>query len=263
MFRSLLPGLPPALLLPLLLLPSLAGSAEDETERRLARSPRELAESLAGRYGHAMKDVAYIPAMALIGRLEVASWTGDSATVADVRRIAGAAVTPPGLPSGPAFAGHLVYARLDLPERVLPVASLVFGDSGAVREFVPNHGDMSDAVFMHCPLLAAAARLSGDSRYLEACRNHFAFMGRRCLRPDGLYRHSPLDEAAWGRGNGFPALGLALVLRELDPASPDHRHYRDALLPIWRLSSRTRTKTECGTRSSITRRATRNSARPA
>jgi len=35
------------------------------------------------------------------------------------------------------------------------------------------------------------------------------------MRRDGLYRHSPLDEAAWGRGNGFPALGLALSLDNL------------------------------------------------
>jgi rhamnogalacturonyl hydrolase YesR len=45
-------------------------------------------------------------------------------------------------------------------------------------------------------------------------------MRKLCLRGDGLYRHSPLDEAAWGRGNGFPALGLALCLSEMAEDHP-------------------------------------------
>jgi rhamnogalacturonyl hydrolase YesR len=32
------------------------------------------------------------------------------------------------------------------------------------------------------------------------------------LRPDGLYRHQASADAAWGRGNAFPALGVALTL---------------------------------------------------
>jgi unsaturated rhamnogalacturonyl hydrolase len=41
-----------------------------------------------------------------------------------------------------------------------------------------------------------------------------------CLRSDGIYRHSPLDETAWGRGNGFPALGLALCLDHIPEQHP-------------------------------------------
>jgi len=41
---------------------------------------------------------------------------------------------------------------------------------------------------------------------------HLRFMRELDVREDGLYRHSPLDEAAWGRGNGFPAIGLAMCL---------------------------------------------------
>jgi rhamnogalacturonyl hydrolase YesR len=82
---------------------------------------------------------------------------------------------------------------------------------------------------MDCPLLAAAARLTGNRKYLEACRNHYEFMRKMCRRGDGIYRHSPLCEAAWGRGNGFPALGLALVLRELPPGSPDRMNYEKEL----------------------------------
>jgi rhamnogalacturonyl hydrolase YesR len=41
-------------------------------------------------------------------------------------------------------------------------------------------------------------------------------------RPDGLYRHQASTDAAWGRGNGFPALGLALTLTSFPKDHPDY-----------------------------------------
>jgi rhamnogalacturonyl hydrolase YesR len=73
---------------------------------------------------------------------------------------------------------------------------------------------MSDAVFMATPILCATGTLTGEKKYHDAAVTHFRNMQKLCLRDDGLYRHSPLDEAAWGRGNGFPALGLAWALSE-------------------------------------------------
>ncbi|NBO93903.1 MAG: hypothetical protein EBV06_16580 [Planctomycetia bacterium] len=73
---------------------------------------------------------------------------------------------------------------------------------------------MSDAVFMAGPILAATGKLTGERKYFDAAAVHFASMRKLCLRRDGLYRHSPLCEVAWGRGNGFPALGLALALSD-------------------------------------------------
>ena len=64
---------------------------------------------------------------------------------------------------------------------------------------------MSDAVFMNCPILASAG-------YYDKALQHLRYMQKLCLRPDGLYRHSPLNDAAWGRGNAFPALGLSWTL---------------------------------------------------
>ena len=91
------------------------------------------------------------------------------------------------------------------------------------------HDEMSDAVFMGCPILAQAARLTVEARYADACLRHMRFIQKRCLREDGLYRHSPLDGAAWGRGNGFPALGLCWSLDELPESSP----VRDDLLAAY------------------------------
>jgi unsaturated rhamnogalacturonyl hydrolase len=50
---------------------------------------------------------------------------------------------------------------------------------------------------------------------------HLTSMQQLDLRPDGIYRHSPLNEAAWGRGNAFPALGLALTLSDYPKEHPE------------------------------------------
>jgi rhamnogalacturonyl hydrolase YesR len=98
---------------------------------------------------------------------------------------------------------------------------------------------MSDAVFMACPLLAKAGKLTHERKYFGLALRHLEFMQKLCLRPDGLYRHSPLDQAAWGRGNAFPALGLALTLSDLPPADPvfptilaSYRNHMKALAPF-------------------------------
>jgi rhamnogalacturonyl hydrolase YesR len=95
---------------------------------------------------------------------------------------------------------------------------------------MPMHDEMSDAVFMGCPILAQAGKLTGEARYFGMAVRHFKFMQARCQRPDGLWRHSPLNDAAWGRGNGFPALGLALTLEAL----PAQHKERAALLAAFR-----------------------------
>ena len=70
------------------------------------------------------------------------------------------------------------------------------------------------------------------------CLRHVRYMSKLNIREDGLHRHSPLDPSAWGRGNGFPALGLALCLSAFPgdhPGRPElARHLRAhlaALLP--------------------------------
>jgi rhamnogalacturonyl hydrolase YesR len=84
-------------------------------------------------------------------------------------------------------------------------------------------------------LLLGADRMS-VGKYFAMAQRHLQFIQKLCLRPDGLYRHSPLDPAAWGRGNAFPALGLALTLNRLPPDDPNfpailqsYRAHMDAL----------------------------------
>ncbi len=187
-------------------------------------------------YGHDLNQVVYIPAVAVIGRLRLGRLTGDPSQLADVERIvapyaSGKKRSLPAKPSGSALSGHLVFAELAelAPERrktylalAAQAADLGFDAEGNLKSSMPAHSEMSDAVFMGVPILARVGELSGQGKYYEMAARHLRFMRKLDLRGDGLYRHSPLDEAAWGRGNGFPALGLAMALAHW-PQDEPHR----------------------------------------
>lgn len=215
--------------------------ARAELQRRDRRTPMEVAQELSSRYGHQLDGVSYIPALALIGRLRLGELLGDAASLRDVERIvqpyvSGVKASLGEKPSGSRLAGHLVFAELAhrtggrrYAELARGAADLGFDASGAPLEAMPSHNEMSDGVFMACPLLVTVGRLSGEERYYDLALRHLKFLQALDLRGDGLYRHSPLDEAAWGRGNGFPALGVALALSDLPDESPHRGKFLTAL----------------------------------
>src|SRR5438132_3241362 len=197
--------------------------ARVEMGRRLARTPRQVADELAVYYGHELDEAVYIPAMALIGRLRL----GHEAEVARiVAPFVDGSKDSLAKATSSHLAGHLVFGELTERTKdaryialVRKAADLGFTDTGEMKEAMPLHNEMSDSVFMGCPILAKAGKLTGDRRYFDLMLRHLQFMQKLCLRPDGIYRHSPLDQAAWGRGNAFPALGLALSLSDLPAGS--------------------------------------------
>ena len=214
--------------------------ARRELRQRLERSPLEVALQLETEYGHALENAVYIPALALIGRLRLGDLDGAS-RLADVERIAAPYLA--GKPSlgtrttGSHVSGHLVFADLyertensDYLELARAAANLGFESDGSLKESMPFHNEMSDSVFMGCAILARAGRLTSDGRYLRMALKHLRFMQALDWRPDGLYRHSPLDDAAWGRGNGFPALGLALALTDWPEDAAGYSEVRDSLV---------------------------------
>ena len=197
-------------------------TAHAEMLNRVNRPPGQVAHQLAKNYGHHFSG-SYIEALALMARLRMGQ-------VEDVRKIALPFLKKSAIPkSGSQFAGSLIFAELadaspTANQRVIDVAELAFNpQNGKPLEAMPGHMEMSDSVFMACPILAEAGKLSGKRRYFDQCVRHLKFMQKLCLRGDGLYRHSPLNEAAWGRGNGFPALGLALVLENFPEDHPARR----------------------------------------
>jgi len=200
--------------------------ARIERDRRLARSPRQVAQELSAVYGHDFDQPVYIPAMALISRVR----RGQQAEVAalvepyiDGRKDSLANA------SSSHLSGHLIFAELAertrdrrYVDRVRAAADLAFTESGEMKEAMPFHNEMSDSVFMGCPILASAGKWTGKPIYFDMALRHFRFMQKLCLRPDGLYRHSPLNEAAWGRGNAFPALGLSWTLLNMPASHPGY-----------------------------------------
>jgi rhamnogalacturonyl hydrolase YesR len=196
-------------------------------DARPDRSPREVAEQLTKVYGHKLDQVAYIPALPLVAKIRLSELTGDGSHREEVIRIVAPFLSreKSSVPkSGSEQAGHLIFAELAAHaegqdrERWVALcrvaANQIFDEQGKPRELMPHHNEMSDAVFMAGPILAATGKLTGERKYFDAAATHFASMRMLCLRDDGIYRHSPLCEAAWGRGNGFPALGLAWALSE-------------------------------------------------
>ena len=216
-----------------------ASAARRELQRRLQRSPLAIAKELSAHYGYDLKNVVYIPAVALIGRLRLGRLTEDSRQSDEVEKIVRPYFrgdTPTAPKSGSGLSGHLVFCELAersvgaVRQRYIELAKnaadLAFDEQGKIRPEMPYHVEMSDAVFMGGPILARVGQLTGDARYYTACIQHLDFMKRLDLRTDGLYRHSPLDPAAWGRGNGFPAIGVAMCLSAL----PENHANRKQLL---------------------------------
>lgn len=217
--------------------------AHVELEQRRERTPRQLAEELAVHYGHDFNQPWYIGALALIARIRL----GD---LDDVRKLAEPYVDGSkdslAHPSELVLGGHIVFtvlARRTGDPRytalVQRVADLGFDASGKMLEAMPYNGQFSDAIFMGTVILAQAGSLTGETRYFDMADRHLRYMQQLDLRPDGLYRHQPATDAAWGRGNGFAAIGLAMTLSELPPRSTGYAHalasYRQlmaALLPL-------------------------------
>jgi rhamnogalacturonyl hydrolase YesR len=225
--------------------------AHREIERRLARSPRDLLVELAEKYGHDFADPTYINAIALLGRLKLGQ---VDAVRALVEPYVDGTKDSLARPNALTMAGHVVFT--DLARRtgdkrytalVRRVADLGFDERGVMRESMPYHNEFSDSVFMGTTIAAQAGALTGDRKYFDLAVRHLKFMQRLDLRADGLYRHQPATDAAWGRGNAFAALGVALTLTELPrdhPAYPEvlrsFRAHMAVLLPwqnrdgLWR-----------------------------
>jgi unsaturated rhamnogalacturonyl hydrolase len=193
-----------------------ASEAHLEMDRRRVRTPRELADELARYYGHDFDQPLYIQALALIAQSRLGH-------LDEVKRLAEPYVdgTKDSLarPNSLVLAGHLVFAELArrtadarYVQAVRKVADLGFEADGRMKDSMPYHDEYSDSLFMGTAIAAQAGALTGERKYFDLAARHVAFMQNLVLRPDGLYRHSPATEAAWARGNGFPAIGLALSL---------------------------------------------------
>jgi unsaturated rhamnogalacturonyl hydrolase len=203
--------------------------AHREMLQRLARSPRDYSSQLSNQYGQNIENVVYIEAFALWGRLR----QGQREQVATLLEpFLSGKKDSLAKPTASHYSGHLLmaeFARTTGDKRGNELAL----KAARVAMEQPLDNEMSDSVFMICPLLAIAAPLTGDSdTYARAAAAHFDRMEKLCRRPDGVWRHSPLNDAAWGRGNAFPLLGLALALSYLPANDPSKAHLLSAFVGL-------------------------------
>ena len=96
---------------------------------------------------------------------------------------------------------------------------------------VPDYGQgWTDDMFMATAVLARSGARPGTNAISIPPRVCSSTYAARLQQPGGLFHHAADGPAAWGRGNGFAALGLMETLTRLPPSHPS----RAKLLEIYR-----------------------------
>lgn len=190
--------------------------------------PMAVALAFAERYPQTPA-VSYIPALSWRGALRLAELTGDIAWRARVRREMQVLLEGPPPAEGEShrltsLAGYAAAADLGRIEgdgeamgRARAAAELVIGRDDDPVRFATG---WTDDMFMAASLLTAVTA-GGDTGPLAAVSALMTSYSERLQRADGLFVHAVDAPHAWGRGNGFAALGLAEALTHLPEAAPE------------------------------------------
>ena len=214
-----------------------ASPLRDTLAGRVAREPLAVARVLARRYP-GTPSISYIPALAWVHSLRLADLDGD----ASLRDKVLAEVRPWLSGDRPLFGDRIGFAAVAGTMIFSELAQSPGGDRDAAARLaaegvalaraetapgVPRHGSgWSDDFFLG----TIAAVLAGDGDGLAAAVRLVTTYAARLQQPDGLFHHDAGAPTAWGRGNGFGALGLSELLTVL-PA--DHQD-RAAVLDVHR-----------------------------
>ena len=83
-----------------------------------------------------------------------------------------------------------------------------------------------DDAYMIASLQTQAYRLTGDMKYVERAAKEAVLYLDRLQKPNGLFHHSPDVPFYWGRGNGWMAGAMPLVLKYL----PEDSQYRPRIM---------------------------------
>ena len=204
---------------------------------RMAREPLAVARLLARRYP-GTPSISYIPALAWVHSLRLAALDGDASlrdkVLQEVRPwLSGARPLFGDRISFAAVAGTMIFSELaQSPGGDREAAARLAAEGVALARAetapgVPRHGSgWSDDFFLG----TIAAVRAGDPDGLAAAVRLVTTYAARLQQPDGLFHHDAGAPTAWGRGNGFGALGLAELLTVLPADHPD----RAAVLDIHR-----------------------------
>jgi unsaturated rhamnogalacturonyl hydrolase len=202
-------------------------------EARRARTPLQVARSLAAVYGHTLAPVVYTQGMAITARLRLARMDPTyEDPVPSIVRLAepyasGAVRILDEITATSALAGLIWGMQLAEVTRDRRYADLVISVAERYRPGTnggappPSDPDFrTEDMFMNGAMLGRAFRLTGETRYLDL-QTRF-LLDARLQQDDGLFWHSRSAPYYWGRGNGFALLGFSETLSFL-PA--DHPTY--------------------------------------
>ena len=204
---------------------------------RMERDPLAVARRLARRYPGA-PGISYIPALAWTHTLRLAELDEDASlrgkVLEEVRPwLSGERALFGDRISFAALAGTMIFSALAQSpgdHRAAAARLAAEGVSLAAAETapgVPRHASgWSDDFFLG----TTAAVRAGDPQGIAAAVRLVTTTAARLQQPDGLFHHDAGAPVAWGRGNGFGALGLAELLTVLPADHPD----RAAVLDVHR-----------------------------
>ncbi len=203
--------------------------------------PLAVALAFAERYPQAAS-VSYIPALSWRGALRLGELTGDRSWRARVRAGMQPLLDAPPPAEGAShrltsLAGYAAAAELgrlerdaDASVRARTAAALMIGSGGELVRFATG---WTDDMFMATWLLTSADGEGVAERH-AAVLALLSTYAERLQRPDGLFVHAEDAPHAWGRGNGFAALGLAEALTHLPEGLPG----RARVLEVYRRQMR-------------------------
>ena len=220
--------------------------AHETLAARIQRAPLDVARLLAARYPET-PSISYIPAVSWVNTLRLADVIRDPSLKKKVhdqiapwlsgeKKLFGDRVQLT------AVAGTMIFADLAAAgeDRAFPradQAAIPLADEGgrfAAAEKSPGvlqyGAGWTDDMFMAASVLARTGRWHDRAHDLDTVARLLTGYAARLQRSDGLFNHAVDGPAAWGRGNGFAALGLIEALTALPPQHPS----RPAILEIYR-----------------------------
>jgi hypothetical protein len=199
---------------------------------RIARDPLAIARVLARRYPETPA-ISYIPALAWVQTLRLVDIVHDESlrekVVAQTRPwTAGEKKLFGDRIQLTSVAGAMIFDELHVP------GLFDEGAAAAAKEKAPAEPEYgqgwTDDMFMATAVLARSGVKPGRERDMDTAARLLTEYAARLQQSNGLFNHAVNGPAAWGRGNGFAALGLAEALTRMPATHPS----RTRLLDIYR-----------------------------
>ncbi len=225
-----------------------ASPARRVLDTRRARTPLQIARTLAGTYGYTLDPVVYTQGMAISGRLQLHRLDPTSSNpIPDLTRLAEPFISGARPPlddnAGTPALGGLIWG-IDLADATgdQRYADLLLQTANRYQPGVDGGAPPpSDPTFrtedmaMNSMLLGRAYERTGDVRYLDLMTTFL--LNANIQQKDGFFWHCRTAPYYWGRGNGFAALGYCEALSYVPESHPDrprllaiHQRHIEAML---------------------------------